>query len=289
MNGVNFAYRAKDANGRQYPIMPCLPRSGGCEKPFTDAFAEYLNRTEGTRYVHRECLDVADRQNPQPEALYIDSERSLQLVVERKSISWPVDYAHRHSNDHFVSEVFNEEMKDFPLDDLYELRLPMLIEGTRPELRSFVLAAAQKIRQHWPKVVAGRVLRKRVSEKWWWTFRKVPSWDREDEAPRIGWQFNFVGQASNWFDNLDPSNPPADLASALQKIYSSCTKKFALHTHARRVLLVDPYEDLRHQPADWWHDLLSATPPPTEIEEIWSGIFDWNDEGAQGWIFERLH
>jgi len=55
------------------------------------------------------------------------------------------------------------------------------------------------------------------------------------------------------------------------------------------VLVLDPYEDLRDQNGDWWHDLFSATPPPVEIEEIWSGIFDWNEQGSEGWIFERLH
>jgi hypothetical protein len=268
--------------------MPCLPESGGCEKPFTDAFAEYLNRAEGTRYVYRECLDIADRKHPQPEALYIDSERSLQLVIERKSISWPVDYAHRHSNDHFVSEVFSKEMESLQLDDLYEFRVPMLIEGTQPELRSFVQRAARKIRLHWAKVAAGRILRERVSEKWWWTFRRVPASEREDEAPSKGWQFTFEGQASSRFDPLDATNLPADLILALQKIYSSCVKKFNLHTHSRRVLVLDLYEDLRDQPVDWWHDVFSASPPPVEIEEIWSGVFGWNEAGSQAWVFERL-
>ncbi len=248
----------------------------------------HLNDAEGTQYIHRECLDVFDRRNPQPEALYIDSERNLQLVIERKSISWPVDYIHRHSNDHFVSEVFAEEMKDLSLDDLYELRLPMLIEGTQPELRAFVVKAAQKIRLHWSHVAEGRILKERVNEKWWWTFRKVPKWDREEEAPTIGWQFNFVGQPSNIFDQLDPTNPPADLASALQKSYLSCAKKFAVHANARRVLLLDPYEDLRHQSADWWHDLFSSLPPPSEIGEVWLGKFDYVTNELRGWTFERL-
>jgi hypothetical protein len=51
--------------------------------------------------------------------LYVDSERNVQLVIERKSISSPADYAQRHSNDHFVSDLFEEELKDLALDDLY--------------------------------------------------------------------------------------------------------------------------------------------------------------------------
>ncbi len=248
----------------------------------------HLNDAEGTQYIHRECLDVSDRQNPQPEALYLDSERGLQLVIERKSISWPIDYAHRHSNDHFVSEVFAEEMKSVSLDDLYELRLPMLIEGTQPELRSFALRSAQKIRLHWPEVEAGRTLRGRVSEKWWWACRKVPGWDRDEEAPRTGWQFNFVGQGSDRFDQLDPNNPPVELISALQRIYSSCVRKFRLHPRSRRVLVLDPYENLRHQSADWWHDLFSRLSPPTEIGEVWLGMSDYVTNELQGWTFERL-
>jgi hypothetical protein len=91
------------------------------------------------------------------------------------------------------------------------------------------------------------------------------------------------------FQLLQSTSPPADLISTLQRIYSSCARKFTFHPHARRVLVLDPYEDLRDQNGDWWHDLFSATPPPVEIEEIWSGIFDWNEQGSEGWIFERLH
>ena len=75
--------------------MSCIPQSGGCERPFTEAFVEHLNQTGGSRYVHRACLDRIDSKNPQPEAMYVDSERKLQLVIERKSISWPIDYPYR--------------------------------------------------------------------------------------------------------------------------------------------------------------------------------------------------
>lgn len=77
-------------------VMTCIPQSGGCERPFTEAFVEHLNQTGGCRYVHRACSDVASRQVPQPEALYEDSGRNMQLVIERKSISWSIDYPYRH-------------------------------------------------------------------------------------------------------------------------------------------------------------------------------------------------
>lgn len=116
--------------------MSCLPESGGCERPFTDAFVEHLNQTGDSRYVHRACLDRIDSKNPQPEALYVDSEQNLQLVIERKSISWPIDFPYRHKKSHFAADRFFEELKGLPPDDLYELRLPMLIKGKKPELQA---------------------------------------------------------------------------------------------------------------------------------------------------------
>jgi len=268
--------------------MSCLPKSGGCEKPFTDALVQHLNFTEGTQYIHQACLDVANRRTPEPEALYQDSERNLQLVIERKSISWPVDYARRHANDHFVSDRFYEQLKGLACDSLYELRLPMLIDGTQSELRLFALEASEKIRSHWPKVAASLTLKGRINEKCWWVFRRVPDWDREDDAPKEGLQFTFQGALVSSFDQIDPTNLPEGLISNLQKIYFRCVKKFAPYPNARRVLSLDSYGDLRDYDADWWRKVLSAYPPPVAIEEVWSGIFDWNDKGFEGWIFERL-
>jgi hypothetical protein len=270
-------------------MMTCLPQSGGCERPFTDAFVDHLNSTEGAQYVHCACLDVVDRQHPQPEALYVDSERNVQLVIERKSISSPADYAQRHSNDHFVSDLFEKALKDLPLDDLYEVSLPMLVSGPRSKLKLFVQGAVQSIRSHWPRIVEGSVLRSSPGRELWWSVRRVPGWDRLDGAPNKGWQFNFSDPPTNRPDYIDATNLPRQVTSALQKIYSSCTRKFALYPSARRVLVLDPYEDLRYQSADWWHDVFSAFPPPARVDEVWLGIFDWISEDLQGWIFERIH
>jgi hypothetical protein len=30
-------------------------------------------------------------------------------------------------------------------------------------------------------------------------------------------------------------------------------------------------------------------PPPSEIDELWDGMFDWLDDYEQGWVFEKLY
>ncbi len=269
--------------------MSCLPQSGGCERPFTDAFAMHLNHEEGAGYVHRACLDIADRRNPQPEALYVDPSRNAQLVVERKSLSWPIDFAQRHSNDHFVGDVFKEKTKDIPMeDDLYCLRLPMLMEGTQKELRPFAERIAERVRSHWSKVSAGLVLKGQFSDRLWWRFGKVPEWDRDEETPRTGLGFYYEGPATAWLDSFDPTNPPSELVTALTKIYAGCAKKFAAYPEARRVLILDLYEDLRNYDQAWWSEVLSISIPPALIGEVWSGVFDWTERGVLEWTFERI-
>ena len=89
-------------------------------------------------------------------------------------------------------------------------------------------------------------------------------------------------------DYLEPARLPDDLALALRKIYSACVAKFAAYADAKRILVLDPHGDLRHQPIDWWKELWSALPPAVDIEKIWSGIFDYVDDELQDWQFERL-
>ena len=193
-----------------------------------------------------------------------------------------------HSNDHFISQVLSDALKGLKVDDLYEVRFPMLIQGKREQLRGFVLRAADKIRANWAMVASGLALTERVNENWWWSFRRVPSSEKEDSSPSAGLQVTWVGRSMMLEDWLSPSEPPDVLASTLQNIYSACVAKFAAYAIARRVLVLDPHGDLRHHFAEWWQELWTALPPPPEIEEIWSGIFDYVDDETQDWQFERL-
>lgn len=103
--------------------MGCLPESGACERQRTDPFVHHLNWLEGANYVHNVCLDVLHRNSPQPEALYIDEGSDRRLVIERKNLVWPPEYALGHKNDHFVVDLVSDGLKGLIRDDAYELQL----------------------------------------------------------------------------------------------------------------------------------------------------------------------
>ena len=267
--------------------MSCVPQSGGCERRFLDPFVQYLNEAFGTAYVFGECLDVLDHTKPQPEALYVDAVRNRRLVIERKSISWPADFPHRHGNDHFVANVFAEKLKEYQFEGgLYEISLPMLIKGTQRELRPLVEAAAKKIISARRLVAEGAILQERATEQWWWSFRKVPEWDKEDGHPNEGLKFSWKGRIMQLGDYVDPTDLPRELVNCLDNIFNGCVKKFRSYSEAQRVLLLAPHGDLLYQDANWWMTVFHDHPPPSEIGQIWSAMFD--DEW-DGWIFEQLH
>ncbi len=269
--------------------MSCIPESGGCEKPFTDVLVAHINRTEGAHYAHRACLDVADSSVALPEALYVDSENGKQLVIERKSVSWPVDYTYRHKNDHAVGEVFSKKLGNLVAGDLYEIRLPMLMEGKNADLVGYALVATELIRAHWADIASGSALKGRAGDKWWWVFRRLPEEEREDSAPSTGLMISYVGKMFSFDDYLDPANLPEALIGSISKVYRGCSAKFSSYADARCILLLDPHGDLQTQGAEWWQGVWVSLPPPATICEIWSATLVWVTDETKDWVVEQLH
>lgn len=266
--------------------MSCVPQSGGCERTFIEPFVAFLNETFGSQYQFVDCLDRRDSTKSQPEALYIDSVRGGRLVVERKSISWPADFPHRHANDHFVANIFSEELKEHQFEsELFELALPMLIHGSKRELRSFARASAKKIDSAWSQVLAGKVLYERVTDKWWWSFRRVPDLEKDPDEPTEGLKFSWQGKLMQLGDYIDPADLPTEIVRSVHDIFDGCVRKFQSYVDAERILLLDPCGDLKYKDSNWWKQVFLRIPPPTDISAIWSGTFD--DEW-QSWAFERV-
>jgi hypothetical protein len=264
--------------------MGCMPQSGGCERPFTDAFVQHYNETFGTDYIHKLCLDRLDSTKKQPEALYEGSDSHRQLVVERKSIAWPPDYARRHHNDHWVGDLFRRELGNLLGDALYELHLPALLTGTEAEIRPWVVMAVSKLKERWQEIQAGDVLGSAEGSSIRWWFRRIPELDREHGEPVTGLKVSSARTP----EYLDSHDPPAELGTMLLRIYDACVLKFADYGTTTRILVVDPLQDLRYNDAQWWADVFERYPPPPEIDQIWSGVFDWVDDDSRGWTFELL-
>jgi hypothetical protein len=268
--------------------MNCLPESGGCERPFTDAFVAHLNKVERSHFTHRVCLDVTERMTAQPEALYRDDHTSRSLVIERKSLPWPLDFVYRHKNDHVAADTIQKSLEGLPATELYGLELPMLISGRQKDVEAFAESAGAAIRRNWSAIESGRLFKGRHGEMWW-RFGRVSDDARQDDDPASGIKTNWTGPGLTLEDFLDPEHPPEELVAKLLKIYANCTAKFSSYGEARRILVIDPLEDLRYKDNEFWALLFKTFPPPAAINEIWSGFYELANDSDSEWTFERLH
>jgi len=265
--------------------MGCLPDSGGCERQRTDPFVSYLNELEGKHFYHEKCLDRVYRNSPQPEALYIDTDTTEQLVIERKTLVWPRDYPSRHKNDHFVADLLIEGLKDLTNNAPYTIELEAGLWGRRDDLSAFGKYITTVIRERFPEIERGQIIGGAQSGRRWRFFRVDPAWRREDGEPEKGvvvrWQLK---------ETLDiVSAPPSELLTEVSRILESCVQKFQAYLHARRILLIDQYGDLRYLGDFWWKRVFEVLPVPSEIPEFWMATYDWVTDWDEDWIFEKLY
>jgi hypothetical protein len=265
--------------------MGCLPESGGCERRQTDPFVDHLNEIEKTNYDHVACLDRIHRNSPQPEALYIDAAAGTQLVIERKNIVWPPDYARRHKQDHILAERLIGGLKNLTANGPYAIELEQSDFNSPEELAEFADVIIQGVHELFTAVERGEAIGSLVGPPWRF-FREHPGerafdWDAPDSGLRITW---------NLPDSLMSSAQISpDLINTVSRLFSSCVDKFHGYLEARRILMIEPHGEIRYNPDSWWADLFAVVKPAADISEIWSGSYDWLDDTQRGWMFDKLY
>ena len=265
--------------------MGCLPESGGCERQRTDPFVGHLNAIEHRHFTHETCLDRVFRNSPQPEALYIDSDSTQRLVIERKTLVWPHDYVARHKNDHFVADLLIEGLEDLTSKAPYGIELEAGLAGRRADLAAFANQILTAVRERFPEVERGRVIGSTEVSRKWRFFQEDPSWRRADGEPENG-------LVVRWYpdETLDVAiDPPTELLADVSRLFDSCVLKFQAYLDARRILLIDQLGELRYMGDLWWAHIFERVPPPPEISEIWIGTHDWITDWEQDWIFEKQY
>jgi hypothetical protein len=264
--------------------MGCLLKSGGCERDAADDLVQHVNRLQNTQYAYRKCLDIVHRETPQPETLYVNERAEESLVVERKSIAWPPNYAQGHAHDHFLADEISKELASLEFNELYCLQLPWLIDGNKTELRAFSKYVATRIRKTYSSLRPGKAIGSRRDPGRSWAFYVQPEEDREEDGPTKGIYYTWLRYGDEEA-LVQPDGPPPELTKALNAIYVSCVRKFSEYLAHRRILLLHPYGDLSYMPNSWWQGVFAKCPPPMAVNEIWEGTF-YEEEGV--WDFECL-
>lgn len=264
--------------------MGCMPESGGCERHRTEPFVNYFNQAFNWNFIHRACLDRLYRDSKQPEALYSDARHGVDLVIERKSIVWPRDYAARHSNDHLIADTLLQELSEIAAGQPLSILLSSAPRVPPNESRRLAREIANAIRTERAAVVAGHTIGSSVAGMPWRCFL-----DRDDRQAADEPETGLIVRWRQSEAPVSPNDLPQALAHDIRKFLESAAEKFRNYPDAHTILLLDPYGAIRYSGEWWWARVFEAVPVPLEVAEVWLATHDWITDVEQGWIFERLH
>lgn len=265
--------------------MGCLPNSGRCERQRTEPFVQYLNDIESASYRHEACLDLVIRNRPQPEVLYVAPSTSQRMVIERKTLVWPLDYAERHKADHILADYLMDELRELTTNSPYGLTLRSGVSIDRQELRELAREIVSQVKTQIADLCPGDVIGSVPDPAW--EFYLDVSGERSDFSPPKGLIIRWPKNPSGALNN--PDRLPTHLESEIIKCFQSCVRKFAEYANDRRVLLLDQYGEMKYLGVWWWERVLARISPPEEIEEIWLAIYDWITDWEEEWIFQKLY
>lgn len=262
--------------------MSCLPSRCRCEERLLAPFISCYNRHKVASYRFRERLDLGTHTS-QPEALYVDAQSGQRLVVERKNLIWPPDYAQIHDSLHMVTSIIETAITSH-LDARtpYTFVMPDTIRGSVPGLRDHAAEVAKIIVKNMNAVHAGRTVGSRAPGREW-SFRVEAAHERDWDEPDDGIRYVFTGTVSP----LDYGEVPDGLPHEFNRLLQSARLKFESHHDATRILVMDFHGDLQH-PGSFIEQLLAAVTVPANVDEIWLSTYVLVTELRYGWIHQQL-
>lgn len=246
-------------------------------------FVRHYNRVRTCEFVFDRRLD-ATGPDPQPEAAYVDAQTGGGLVIERKSLIWPPEFAQLHATSHELATIAENRLADV-LDPkrAYRLTLRDDLRGTRTKLQAYATSVARAIAGRLDVVHGGTPLRARWPNREW-SFREDTSLDRDFTEPPTGLIVEFNVRTTE----LNHGEVSPAFAAEFQRLLIAAAKKFEGYEHARRILVIDPYADVRWSTDETWRSLLAAVTIPGSIQEIWLSMHAKVTEVHCGWIQQEL-
>ena len=266
--------------------MSCLPRKCRCgdfEQRRLGPFLTHYNRVRGTDYVFERRLD-ATGPKPQPEAAYKDSRTGHELVIERKSLIWPPDFAQLHTTSHAIAAMIDSQLNSV-LDPqrAYRLTLQDDVHGSPDEILDYAASVTRAIAKRIDSVHRGKRLRASWPNREW-QFCEEALYERDFTEPSTGLIVVFETHQSE----LDYGEVSDRFIAEWQRLLAAAERKFNSHESATRVLVIDPYADVMWSTDATWQTLITSAPIPSNIDEIWMSMHATITEVNCGWAHKQL-
>jgi hypothetical protein len=260
--------------------MSCLPSGSKCEWSDLKHFVAELNLREESDYSRTSCLDLCSDVK-QPEVLCTSSV-GKKLVIERKAVIWPAEYAEKHRAEHRFFDFICQKFKPvLDATSAYELQI------SPPDLISDKL-----LTKHVEKIYAAIFPRLAEVERGIviselsplaFRFQKQPSSERSLDEPCAGLAIVTIEKEVPLLDNQ--GRMEESFCQHLQQLINTASLKFTDYQSVRRILVIQPFSSsLYAAMLDVGADMLDSLNIPSMIEEIWMIFHIEND----AWSFTRL-
>lgn len=205
-------------------------------------------------------------------------------MIERTTVVWPLDYAARHRNDHFIAEVLSDQLRKVAEGRPLPIYLEPSSRMPATQLSAFACEIAERVAAEINSLLTGRAIGShRAGLRW--TCILDPEERRDNDEPETG----LIAHWRRPCELVAPDHLSKDLADHIRHLVKRTAAKFRGYPEARGVLLLDPYGAIRYTGDSWWARVFQNMPTPSEISEIWLATFDWVTDLDEGWIFERVH
>jgi len=224
---------------------------------------------------------MENRSSKQPEVLCTNKSNNT-LVIERKSLLWPPDYAKLHRAEHRFWELLFKNIGG-KLEGNYTICADPIVEVSDTSIEKLVREILPHILPRAQNLRSGQGFSIPVSV--YMSIRKEYDNERDDDEPQSG--IKILSNEISCTELNNPGKVPSEFVTAIDKLMLSVREKMSQYDTSKKVLILN-YSSATlffNCDGDWWLKYLTTyVSQPFSFNELWLS-FNYENEN---WIFEQV-
>ena len=248
------------------------------------------NSTYEKAYTRSACLDVERRNTKEPELL-LESPEDTPIVLEHKTVVWPLDYFSNHRNQHDLHGRIVSLLKDDFNKAAYLLSVNEASLNGRRKRDIYELAdqIANAISTHQDSAMSSLGVHGQKPIPWHFSQVSPEDWDQDIPDIGIGLRVARIPEATDLYEYTQRIKmAKIGFASQFERSVQSAAKKFARYPNYLRLLLVQFFGEGNIEEEDILQ-IVRSTKLTGVIDQVWLAKPDWVSADDYEIVWERIH
>lgn len=248
-------------------MLDCLPPKSKCEWRKLQLLVENYNEKYRTNFALEECLDVKERNSPQPEVRLSDENIKKHMVIEHKSINWPPDRCKKHNVFHETCDQVCQGIGNEYNDDFFILDFGGEVDFDRKTQKALVKEITDSLLNQKKGIYAG----KRIGS------RKIFPWVfyKDDRDHKLGIVFN-----EHLFDLIEVEERELipNYKNETQKALQRCISKLESYPNDLKLVALSYYSNCIYSNLELITKVINSIEIPQIVDQIWIEDQEWISE-----------